>query len=110
MARTPFRDIQQIASATIQTPYTTGTGLASNISVVSFTNTSATDPITISIYHNDGTTDFLKHTLLLPAGVGKERQYYGFERSVIAAGDSIKVLADVATAFNMFIYGSEVEI
>ena len=102
-----FRDIQQIASASLQTPYTVAAGITSSkISVMSFTNAAATG-LVIDIYHNDGTTDFLKKTIRLPAGIGQEEIYYGFERNVMLVGDSIKVQADAATAFNMFIHGTE---
>ena len=108
-AREGFRDIQQIASASIQSPYTVATGLSSSLSVVSFTNT-VTTPLNINLYHNDGSTDYLKATIHLPGGIGREEQYYGFERAVMKAGDVLKVTADAATAFNLFIYGSEVSV
>ncbi|MBL4664269.1 MAG: hypothetical protein JKY22_12125 [Flavobacteriaceae bacterium] len=108
MARNPFRDIQQIATTTLTTVYTAATGINSTISVVSLVNTTAT-ALNIDVYHNDGATDFLKNTIHIPGGAGRERLYYGFERGVLAAGDSIKVQADGATAFNLAIYGSEIE-
>jgi len=109
MARTPFRDIQQIAASTLTSVYTAATGINSTISIVSLVNTTAT-ALNIDIYQNDGTTDFLKITLHLPGGSGRERLYYGFERAVLASGDSIKVQADGTTAWNLAIYGSEVEV
>lgn len=111
MARTPFRENQQVAATTLTSLYTVGTGLNATISVVSFTNTTSTAH-NIDIYHYDtaDSTDYLKHSLHLPAGSGRERQYFGFERAVFETGDIIKVQSDSATAFNTFIYGSEVEI
>ncbi len=109
MARTPFRDVQQIAATALTDAYTVGPGINSTISVVGFTNTTST-AIVIDIYHNDGTDDFLKHTILLPAGSGTERLYYGMERAVLETSDILKVQADSTNAFNLFIYGSEVEV
>ena len=109
MARTPFRDIQQLSTATLTSVYEAATGVNPTISVIAFTNASTT-ALNIDIYQNDGATDFLKNTIHLPAGIGRERLYYGFERGVLSSGDKLKVQADGATAFNLFIYGSEVEV
>jgi hypothetical protein len=109
MARTPFRDIQQISSTSLTSVYTAATGINPTISVLKFTNAAAT-ALNIDVYHNDGSTDFLVSTIHLPGGIGRHRLDYSWERSVLEAGDVIKVQADAATAFNLAIYGSEVEV
>ena len=109
MARTPFRDIQQIATTDLTSVYAAITGISPTISVMRFTNASTT-ALNIDIYHHDGTTDYLSGTIHIPAGVGRHRLDYSWERAVLITGDEIKVQADGATAFNLAIYGSEVEV
>ena len=99
----------QLASTTLTTIYTAPAGINTSISVLGFTNTTSTS-IEIDIYHNDGSTDYLKRTMTLPGGAGRERVYYGFQRRVINAADSIKIQADSASAFNYDVNGSENEL
>jgi hypothetical protein len=101
-----FRKIQQIASTSVVNAYQVDLNVTSSISVVSFTNTTTT-PIVIDIYHDDGTNNLLKKTIQLPGGVGQERIYYGLERNVFESEDILKVQANSAAAFNLFIHGSE---
>ena len=108
MARTPFNDIQEITSIALIEVYEAIVGIDATLSVVGFTNLSTT-PLNIDVYHNNG-TDRLKTVIHLPGGRGREEQYYGLERGVVKSGDIIKVQADAATAFNLFIYGSEVSV
>ena len=110
MARTPKRlALQANSDTTLNTVYTAASGINTSASVLAFTNTT-TSNIVISVYQNNGTSDFLKKAITLPGGVGKERIYYGFQRSVLNAGDIIKIQADVSSTFNVSFYGSEVEI
>ena len=110
MARTPKNlTIGQLASTSLTTLYTAPTGINTSISVLSLTNTTDT-ALLISIYHNDGSTDYLQNTFSLPGGSGRNRLYYGFQRQVINAGDIVKIQADGATAFNYSLSGSEVEV
>ena len=109
MARTPKNlDIRQITSTVLTTIYTAGAGINTSISVLSFTNASNT-AVSIDIYRNDGTTDFILKTLTLPAGIGRERSWYPAQRRVFNAGHSIKIQADSVAAFNSDLNGSEVE-
>ena len=101
-----FRKIQQIAAIGQTAAYTVVDSVTTAISSVSFTNTTTT-PLVINIYHYDGTSTLIKKRVQLPGGIGQERLYYGLERSVFAAADILYVEPDGATAFNMFIYGSE---
>ena len=101
-----FRKIQQIASASVTPAYTVAPSVTSAISKIKFTNTTTT-PLVLDISQNDGVSDLLIERIQLPGGVGQSRNYYDLERSVFAAGDILNVDPDGATAFNMFIYGSE---
>ena len=109
MARTPFRDIQEVATTSLAAYYTVGVGLRSVLSVVRLINTTSS-ALNIKVYKNDGTTDFIIDELHLPGGEGRARQVYGLGRAVLHAGDSLKFQADAATAWNLDIDGSEVEI
>ena len=111
MARTPKNlSIGQITSTDLTELYTPPTTkINTSISVISFTNLTDT-PLTLDIYHNDGSTDFLQDRIALPGGFGKNRLYYAFQRQVINSGDTVKVQADKATAFNFSLSGSEVEV
>ena len=109
MARTPFRDIQQISVATLTAYYTAPTGVNTTLSVVRAINVTAT-ALNIDVYKNDGATDFLIDTFHLPGGSGRSRQLYGMERVVLHSGDSLKFQPDGATAWNLDINGSEVEV
>ena len=109
MARTPFRDIQQIESTALTEVYEAITGVTGVVTTMKFTNTT-TSPVNISVYNYDGTTDFLDIVIHLPAGIGRQRIHYGFERDVLETGDIIKVQADAANAFNLKISGSTVEV
>ena len=101
-----FRKIQQIAAIGQTAAYTVDASVTSAISAVSFTNTTTT-PLVIDVYHYNGTLNLIKKRIQLPGGIGQERLYYGLERSVFAAADVLNIEPDGATAFNVFIYGSE---
>lgn len=110
MARTPKKlALGQLASTALTGIYTAPGGINTTGSILAFTNTTTVN-ISIDIYTNDGSTDFLQGTVTLPSGVGRRRSYFGFQRDVIEAGDSIKIQADSANAFNFNVSGSEVEI
>ena len=109
MARTPKNlALAQLASTALTTIYTAPVGVNTSAAVLAFTNTSSV-AISLDIYHGNG-TDFLQRTMTLPAGSGRERVYYGFQQRVINAGETIKIQADSASAFNYTLSGSEVEI
>ena len=109
MARTPKNlALGQSTDALLNTIYTVPTGTNTSAAVLAFTNVS-TDTIIISIYHGNG-TDFLQKTLTIPAGVGRERVYFGFQQRVLNAAHTVKVQADSTSAFNFTFSGSEVEI
>jgi hypothetical protein len=101
-----FRKIQQVADAGVTSAYTVTAGVTSSIAKIKFTNTTSTN-LVLDIYHDDGTNNLLVETIQLPGGSGNSRNYYDLDRSVFAAGDILKIDPDGATAFNMFIYGSE---
>ncbi len=110
MATTPKRlALVNITASTLTPLYTAASGINTSASVLEFTNNADTT-IQIDIYQNDGTSDFLKRRLTLPAGVGKVRYYDGFQRQVLNAGDAIKIQALTASDFNVGLFGREVEI
>ena len=109
MARTPKNvAAAQLASITLTTIYTVPANTNASAAVLAFTNAS-TATIVIDIYHGTG-TDLLQKRMTLPAGIGKERIYYGFQRRVINATQTVKIQADVASAFNYSLSVSEVEL
>lgn len=109
MARTPLNlDTRQITTTTLTTLYTAGAGkVASGLSLV-ITNAAATAN-TISVYFNDGTTDYLLRTRTVPAGTGKTWIVAEVSGLKLNAGDSIKVQSGSATAYNTNLSGTEVE-
>ena len=110
MARTPKKLASgEISSTALITIYTAPTGSNTTISVLGFCNTGST-ATTIDIYENDGSTDFLSDTITLPGGSGKRATYYGLQRSVVNAGDAIKVQSSTTMTFNYFLHGSEVTV
>lgn len=110
MATTPKAlKLQQIATTDLTTIYAAPAGSNASISVLSFTNATNTN-MQLSIYINDGATDFLQKTMSLPSGAGKERLYYGFQRKIINGGYSIKIQSSSASAFNVGVHGREVEV
>lgn len=102
--------LQLNADTVLNNVYAAPAGFNTSAAVLGFTNLSATDSVVISVYQNDGTSDFLLTNITLPAGIGRERFYYGFQRSVLNAGDTLKIQADNSTSFNISFYGSEVEL
>ena len=109
MARTPIKRIGVNSDAALNTIYTVGAGLVTTGSILAFTNKTAVS-ISIDIYTNDGTSDFLQQTMTLPSGIGRRRSYFGFQRDTLLAGNLIKIQADSTSAFNFNLTGSEVEI
>lgn len=101
--------IGQITDATLNTLYTAPSGVNTRFSKLSFTNTESTG-ITLDIYHNDGSTDYLQRTITLPGGSGKEAIYYDIQRTIANAGDVLKVQASSAITFNYSVHGSETEV
>lgn len=101
--------IGSVQSTDLQQLYLVPSGFNMTAAVMSFTNTTDTS-IVIDIYHNDGSTDFLIKSLTLPAGSGRERIYYGFQRRTLNAGHSVKVQANNTSKFNYSVHGSENEL
>ena len=108
MARTPKKlAVGTISNTSLNTIYTTPTGINSRVESLILTNTTSTS-ISIDIYYNDGSTDYLLDTITLPSGSGRSRGYWNIDKS--NAGDVIKLQSDSTSAFNYFLNGSEVEI
>jgi len=101
--------IGQITDTTLTNIYTAATGINTRFSKLSITNTGTAGAL-VSIYHNDGSTDYLIKKLTLPGGAGIERTYYDIQRSIANAGDSIKLQSDTAITLNYFLHGSEIEV
>lgn len=108
MARSPLNlDARQIATTTLTTLYTVPAGaVASGLSLV-VTNAAASAN-EISVYHNDGTTDFLIRTRTIPGGAGKTWIVAEVAGLKLNAGDLIKVQSGSATAYNTNLSGSEI--
>ena len=108
MARTPLNlDVRQISTTDLTELYLAPAGsTAAGLSLV-ITNASALQN-SISVYHNNGTTDYLLATRALPGGIGKTWVVVEVAGLKINAGDSIKVQSTVASAYNSNLSGSEV--
>lgn len=110
MARTAKTlSISSIESTDLKQVYVVPTGINTTGSVLSFTNTTNNN-VVISIFHNDGSVDFLIKSITVPGGVGRERIYNGFQRRTFNAGHAIKVQADANVKFNVSVHGSENEL
>lgn len=105
MSRTPQSiSIGQTATTSIQTIYTgAATGVLSPALV--FTNASASE-IEISVYVNDGSTDFLIETRTIAAGIGKAWIVSTLGTQKIDPLNAIKFQATTATAVNHHLSGS----
>lgn len=108
MARSPLNlDTRQITTAALTTLYTAPAAVVtSGISLV-ITNT-VTTANAISVYFNDGTTDYLLRTRTVPGGAGKTWIVAEVAGIKLNAGDSIKVQSGSATAYNVNLSGTEV--
>lgn len=108
MARSPLNlDTRQISTTTLTTLYTAPAGIvASGLSLV-VTNAVATAN-EISVYFNDGTTDYLLKTKTVPGGAGKTWIVAEVAGLKLNAGDAIKVQSGSATAYNVNLSGTEV--
>jgi len=110
MARTAKKlAMKQIASTDLTEIYIAPNKTSATYSVLALTNVEGSH-LVITLYDNDGSTDFLQDEIVLPAGVGRRTTYYEFQRTTSNPGDSLKVQADGATAFNVMLSGSEVSI
>ena len=94
--------IGQLSTTTLTSIYTAA--VSTTIGVLRFTN-ETTDEITISIYHNDGSTDYLQKTLTLPGGVGQDRHYWGLQQTTLNAGHIIKIQASSTNVLNYSLSG-----
>ena len=105
MARaTQSISIGQTTTTSLQTIYTGGAGDVLSPALV-FANASA-NKITVSVFVNDGTTDFLIETRTLPGGLGKSWIVSTINTQKINPLDSIKFQADTANALNHHLSGS----
>ena len=110
MARTPKKlALLQIASTDLTTIYTAPTSFSATYSVLTLTNLSAT-PLSVDLYDNDGSADFLIDVVAVPGGIGRDVTVYSFQRTTSNPGDSLKVQANGDTAFNVSLSGSEASI
>ena len=101
--------LNSVESTGLSQVYLVPSGINTTGSVLALTNTTGTN-LVIDIYHNDGSVDFLIRSITLPAGAGRERVYYGFQRRTFNAGHAIKVQADSSAKFNVSVHGSENEL
>ena len=109
MARTAKNlAIGQITSDVITTIYTAPSAKNTSASVLAFTNASD-QAISIEVYQGNG-TDYLQRAFTLPAGVGREGIYYGFQHRVINTTETVKLKADSSAAFNYTMSGAEVDV
>jgi hypothetical protein len=107
MPRTPQHlDVRQITDTNLTKIYTQDTGVLAGIGLV-ITNAAASAN-TISVYHNDGNTDYLLRTRKLAPFIGKAWIVSEVASLKLNPGDSIKVQATAATAYNTNLSGSEV--
>ena len=108
MARTPLNaDIQQIATTTLTTlDYVVPVDTVSTAFLV-LTNVTAAI-LDITIYINDGTTDFILVQDKIAGGIGKTWIVKELSTQKLNAGFTIKVQATTATAFNAALSVSEI--
>lgn len=108
MARQPLNlDSRQISTTDLTTLYTApAASVASGLFLV-ITNAAATAN-SISVYFNDGTTNFLLRTRSVPGGAGKTWAVAEVAGLKLNAGDSILVQSSSATAYNVNLSGTEV--
>lgn len=105
MARTPQNlSIGQTSSVDIQTLYSVLSEQVLSPSLV-LTNAAAT-PNTVSVYVNDGSTDFLIGSYPIAGGVGKKVRVLELSTQKMNPLFSIKIQASAATALNHFLSGS----
>lgn len=105
MSRSPQSiSIGQTSTVTIQTIYTGITGEVLSPALV-FTNASAT-AIEISVFVNDGSTDFLIEKRTVAAGIGKVWIVSSLGTQKIDPLNAIKFQATTATAVNHHLSGS----
>lgn len=108
MARTPLNaSIEQIATTSLTTlDYTVPASTVSTAFLV-LTNLTA-NILDITIYINDGTTDFLLVQDKIPGGIGKDWIIKELPTQKLNAGFTIKVQSTTSDAFNAFLSVSEV--
>jgi hypothetical protein len=108
MARSPLNlDARQIPTTALTELYLAPAGVVTSGLALVLTNTVATTN-EISVFHDNGTTDFLIATRTLPGGSGKTWMVSEVSGLKLNAGDSIKVQSGTATAYNSNLSGSEV--
>ena len=108
MSRAPLSaTIQEVATTVITTlGYIVP---ANTVASPSMDITNLTTSInTISVYINNGNTDFLLVTKTIPAGIGKTWRVLELHDQKLNAGYAIKVQATTVNAFNVFLSVSEI--
>ena len=107
MARTPQNlDVRQIASVDLTEIYPSTAVTTVGMSLI-LTNAAASAN-SISVFHNDGSTDRLVSIRTIVGGVGKSLIVPEVSVLKINPGDSIKIKASAATAFNSNLSGSKI--
>tara|TARA_R110002012_G_scaffold294794_1_gene491091 strand:- start:133 stop:468 length:336 start_codon:yes stop_codon:yes gene_type:complete len=108
MARTPLNaSIEQIATTSLTTlDYTVPASTVSTAFLV-LTNAS-TSILDLSVYVNDGTTNFLLVRDKIAAGIGKDWIVKELPTQKLNAGFTIKVQSTTTDAFNAFLSVSEI--
>jgi len=107
MARSPKTlDIRQIESLDLTLLYTVPVNVVTSPKLV-LTNASSSI-IEIDIIINDTVTDFKFDNLKLPGGIGKNKRVISVSDLKLNTGFKIKVQSTTATAFNVFLSGTEI--
>lgn len=108
MARQPLNlDSRQISTTALTELYQAPAATVASGLYLTLTNAS-TSAITISVYFNDGTTNFLLRTRTIPGGIGKAWNVTEVAGLKLNAGDSLLVQSSTATAYNSNLSGTEV--
>ena len=108
MARTPLNaSIKQIATTTLtDLDYLVPASTVSTAFLVLTNNSTAI--LDISVYINDGSTNYLLVKDKIPAGLGRDWIVRELSTQKLNAGFSIKVQATTSSVFNAFLSVSEI--
>lgn len=108
MARAPQNlDTRQISTTDLTELYTAPAAIVASGLHLVLTN-AATTANNISVYFNDGTTNYLLANRTLPGGAGKTWMVAEVAGLKLNAGDKLLVQAGSATAYNVNLSGTEV--
>lgn len=108
MARSPKSlSIENIATTNLVTlDYVVPVNLVTVATLV-ITNASL-NILTIDVFINDGTTDFIFCNVKIPGGIGKKKRIIALSDENLNGGFQIKVQATTNDPFNVFLSGSEI--